>query len=145
VAALGYLERSSGLEPRRESLPRCPRCSALLRPHVLLFDELYDEHVDYGFEVRRGAERMALALFVGTSFAVGVTGLVLREALGWRVPVVAHVVSSLVPKCLSLSHLYQKMRPSTLLWREIRARRDSRKELSTRHPCGMLAASGALG
>jgi NAD-dependent deacetylase len=77
-------------EPRRETLPRCARCGAFLRPHVLLFDELYDEHVDYGFgEVRRGAECMALAMFVGTSFAVGVTDLVLREALGWRVPVVS--------------------------------------------------------
>ena len=77
-------------DPRQENLPRCPRCGALLRPHGLLFDELYDGHMDYGFgEVRRGAERMALALFVGTSFAVGVTDLVLREALGWRVPVIS--------------------------------------------------------
>jgi NAD-dependent deacetylase len=77
-------------EPRRETLPRCPRCGALLRPHVLLFDEYYDEHADYGFgEVRRGAERMALTLFAGTSFSVGVTDLVLREALGWRVPVIS--------------------------------------------------------
>ncbi len=61
-----------------------------MRAHVLLFDELYDEHTDYGFsEVRRGLERMALALFVGTSFSVGVTELVLREALGWRLPVLS--------------------------------------------------------
>ena len=77
-------------DPRHETLPRCPRCNALLRPHVLLFDELYDDHVDFGFgEVRRAAERMALTLFVGTSFAVGVTDLVLREALGWRIPVLS--------------------------------------------------------
>jgi NAD-dependent protein deacetylase/lipoamidase len=76
--------------PRRETLPRCSRCSSLLRPHVLLFDEYYDEHMDYGFgEVRHGAERMALTLFAGTSFSVGVTDLVLRQALGWRVPVVS--------------------------------------------------------
>jgi NAD-dependent SIR2 family protein deacetylase len=77
-------------DPRRETLPRCPRCGSLLRPHVLLFDEFYDEHADYGFgEVRRAAERSALTLFAGTSFSVGVTELVLREALGWRVPVVS--------------------------------------------------------
>ncbi len=76
--------------PARENLPRCPACGALVRAHVLLFDELYDEHTDYGFsEVRRGLERMALALFVGTSFSVGVTELVLREALGWRLPVLS--------------------------------------------------------
>jgi NAD-dependent deacetylase len=77
-------------DPRSETLPRCPRCGSLLRPHVLLFDELYDEHMDYRFgEVRRAAERSALTLFAGTSFSVGVTELVLREALGWRVPVVS--------------------------------------------------------
>jgi NAD-dependent deacetylase len=76
--------------PAREHLPRCPACGALVRAHALLFDEYYDEHVDYGFgEVRRAAERMALALFVGTSFSVGVTDLILREALGWRLPVIS--------------------------------------------------------
>jgi NAD-dependent protein deacetylase/lipoamidase len=73
--------------PGRDALPRCPACGALLRAHCLLFDEFYDDHLDYGWgEVRRAAERMALALFVGTSFAVGVTDLVLREALGWNLP-----------------------------------------------------------
>ena len=77
-------------DSRRETLPRCPRCNSLLRPHVLLFDEYYDEHADYSFgEVQRAAERSALTLFAGTSFSVGVTELVLREALGWRVPVVS--------------------------------------------------------
>jgi NAD-dependent deacetylase len=77
-------------DPRRENLPRCPRCGSLLRAHALLFDEYYDEHADYGFSRVRGAmERMALALFAGTSFSVGVTELVLREALGWRLPVVS--------------------------------------------------------
>lgn len=74
--------------PAREHLPRCPECGSLLRAHALLFDEYYDEHFDYGFgEVRRALERMALAVFVGTSFSVGVTDIVLREALGWRLPV----------------------------------------------------------
>jgi len=76
--------------PARQHLPLCPDCGALVRAHALLFDEYYDEHVDYGFgEVRRALERMALALFVGTSFSVGVTELVLREALGWRLPVIS--------------------------------------------------------
>ena len=76
--------------PRQETLPRCPRCGALLRAHALLFDEYYDEHADYGFDrVRQAMERMALAVFAGTSFSVGVTDLVLREALGWKLPVVS--------------------------------------------------------
>ena len=77
-------------DPARENLPRCPHCGALLRAHALLFDEYYDEHLDYGFgQVRSALERMALALFAGTSFSVGVTDLVLREALGWRIPVIS--------------------------------------------------------
>jgi len=76
--------------PARENIPRCPECGSLVRAHALLFDEYYDEHFDYGFgEVRRAVERMSLALFVGTSFSVGVTDLVLREALGWRLPVIS--------------------------------------------------------
>ena len=76
--------------PSRATLPRCPECGALLRAHALLFDEYYDEHADYRYgEVRRAVERMAAALFVGTSFSVGVTELVLREALGWRTPALA--------------------------------------------------------
>jgi NAD-dependent deacetylase len=75
-------------EPRSETLPRCPVCGALLRPHALLFDEYYEEHIDYRFaDVRRALERMSLALFAGTSFSVGITEIVLREALGWRLPV----------------------------------------------------------
>lgn len=92
----GSLDRDDGSleafrrDPGRATLPRCPECGALLRAHVLLFDELYDEHTDYAFGVVRYAiERMALALFVGTSFSVGVTDLVLREALGWRTPVIS--------------------------------------------------------
>ena len=74
-------------EPAWETLPRCPECEAPLRAHALFFDELYDGHVDYGFErVRRAVERMRLVLFVGTSFAVGVTELVLRASLFGRVP-----------------------------------------------------------
>lgn len=76
--------------PKHENLPRCPRCGALLRAHALLFDETYDEHIDYGFgRVRNAVERMALALFAGTSFSVGITDIVLREALGWRTPVLS--------------------------------------------------------
>jgi NAD-dependent deacetylase len=77
-------------EPRRENLPPCPRCGALLRAHALLFDEYYDDHADYGFDrVRNALDRMALAVFAGTSFSVGVTELVLRTALGWRLPAIS--------------------------------------------------------
>lgn len=74
-------------EPSRETLPRCPECGAPMRAHALFFDEMYDGHADYGFaRVQRAVERMSLALFVGTSFAVGITELVLRASLFGRVP-----------------------------------------------------------
>lgn len=74
-------------DPSPATLPRCPECGDLLRAHALFFDEYYDGHADYRWsEVQRDLERMALALFVGTSFSVGVTELALRSALFGKVP-----------------------------------------------------------
>lgn len=79
-------------EPLREHLPRCPDagCGALLRQHVLWFDEAYHEHDDYRFEqVRRYLRELDLVVCVGTSFSVGITEMVLRAALSVGAPVVA--------------------------------------------------------
>lgn len=66
--------------PSRETLPTCPTCGSLLRQHVLWFDEFYDEHADYQWHrVLEAAASMRLGLFVGTSFAVGVTELFLQQ------------------------------------------------------------------
>jgi len=74
-------------QPSEETLPRCPECGSPLRAHALFFDELYDGHVDYGFErARRAFAEMSLALFVGTSFAVGITEIALRTTLFQRIP-----------------------------------------------------------
>jgi NAD-dependent deacetylase len=78
---LGPLAR----EAVAEALPRCPACGSLLRAHVLFFDEFYDDHRDFRFaEVSAAAEQADLLLFVGTSFAVGVTDMLLRAALRRR-------------------------------------------------------------
>jgi NAD-dependent protein deacetylase/lipoamidase len=75
-------------EPAEETLPRCPECASLLRPHVLWFDESYDGHLDYDLpRVWEEKARMALTLFVGTSFSVGITDMLLREARSLGVPV----------------------------------------------------------
>jgi len=67
-------------------VPRCPACGSLLRPHVLWFDEYYNEHRDYRIDaVVHQMRAMDLVLFVGTSLAVGVTEMVLGEALGRQV------------------------------------------------------------
>lgn len=61
-------------DPRVEHIPRCPECHALVRPHVLWFDELYDSHPDYEWRrTMEAAHRMRLLLCVGTSLSVGVT------------------------------------------------------------------------
>lgn len=74
-------------DPSLETLPRCPECGSPLRAHALFFDEIYDSHHDYAFSRARHAfDEMSLALFVGTSFAVGITEIALRTTLFQRVP-----------------------------------------------------------
>jgi NAD-dependent deacetylase len=76
--------------PSSDTLPHCPRCGAILRQHVLWFDEYYDSHRDYQWSrVLDAAASADAVLFVGTSFSVGVTDLILRSALGRGRPVLS--------------------------------------------------------
>lgn len=76
--------------PCEANLPRCPRCHAVLRQHVLWFDECYDSHQDYQWErVVEASSLCGAVLFVGTSFSVGVTQLILSAALDRGVPVLS--------------------------------------------------------
>jgi NAD-dependent deacetylase len=74
-------------DPVVENLPRCPACSSLLRQHVLWFDERYDSHADQWDRVCAAAADAELFIFVGTSFSVGVTELLLESALSRGKPV----------------------------------------------------------
>jgi len=101
-APRGSLPRSSvdlapfRREPALAHLPRCPTCGALLRQHVLWFDETYDEHADYQIErVVDAAERAEVVLFAGTSFSVGITDLLLHTA--WRNGAAAFAVDPAPP------------------------------------------------
>lgn len=68
-------------EPRLGAIPRCPRCHSLMRPHVLWFDEMYTDHVDYRWStVTEACDLMGLVVAVGTSFSVGVTDWIGRAA-----------------------------------------------------------------
>lgn len=81
LARSGVDLRPLGEVRSRDAIPRCPDCGALLRAHVLLFDEYYGDHEDYRYdEALLAAENAASMLFVGTSFAVGITDLLLRVA-----------------------------------------------------------------
>jgi NAD-dependent deacetylase len=76
--------------PSLEGLPKCPECGAILRQHVLWFDELYQGHEDYQWrKVQEAATLMGLALFVGTSFAVGVTDMFVQHALSVGIPAIS--------------------------------------------------------
>ena len=69
-------------QPSETVLPRCPVCSSILRAHVLFFDEHYFEHADYRFsEVENSGSQASLIIFVGTSFSVGVTDVLVRSGL----------------------------------------------------------------
>jgi NAD-dependent deacetylase len=74
--------------PSLQTVPRCPACNDLLRQHVLWFDEYYAGHDDYQWpRVQHAASSMDFLLFVGTSFAVGVTDLFLQLGLPRGIPV----------------------------------------------------------
>jgi NAD-dependent deacetylase len=74
-------------KPEVETLPKCPECGGLLRAHVLFFDEYYQEHRDYRFdEVLEAGEESSVFLFVGTSFSVGITDILLQSAALRRAP-----------------------------------------------------------
>ena len=73
--------------PSLDTLPRCPACDQLLRAHVLFFDEYYQEHHDYRFDdVQSSAGAARLMLFIGTSFSVGVTDLIVQSGRARGVP-----------------------------------------------------------
>ena len=61
------LARGERVPDGARALLACPRCGGAARPHVLWFDETYDEP-RYRFEsAQRAAERAALLIVVGTS------------------------------------------------------------------------------
>jgi NAD-dependent deacetylase len=95
-APAGSLPRSTfdldrfAKDPTPASLPRCPACASIMRQHVLWFDEYYDSHRDYGWpRVLEAAGSAEAVLFIGTSFSVGVTDLVLTAALDRGRPVMS--------------------------------------------------------
>jgi NAD-dependent deacetylase len=62
----------------RENL-RCPRCGARSRPHILLFDESYNEHHYHFYSSLSSARQTALLVVVGTAGATNLPNQVARE------------------------------------------------------------------
>jgi NAD-dependent deacetylase len=72
--------RGAEVPAAARALLRCPRCGALARPHVLWFDEVYDEE-RYRLEtVRRLAMQATLLVVVGTSAQTNLPWQVVRLA-----------------------------------------------------------------
>ena len=55
-------------------------CGARSRPHILLFDESYNEHHYHYFSTIKAAKETALLLVVGTAGATNLPNQVAREA-----------------------------------------------------------------
>ncbi len=78
--SLEICSREEALPPSFDTLLRCPACGARTRPHVLWFDETYNEKF-YRFESALAvAGRTALLLIVGTSGATN-----LPNQVAWTV------------------------------------------------------------
>ena len=67
---------------------RCPRCGDYLRPHVLWFDESYDEARFHIESTLAAIERCAGLLVVGTSGATTLPSMMVERALTRATPVV---------------------------------------------------------
>jgi NAD-dependent deacetylase len=61
------LDKGDAVDPAARALLVCPRCGAMARPHVLWFDESYDEPRYFLDTVHRLAARAALVVVAGTS------------------------------------------------------------------------------
>ena len=87
-------ERGDTLEPAHIQALRCPECGAMGRPHVLWFDEYYDED-RYRFEsAQKVTRRATMLLVVGTSGATNLPLHMVSIAARRRIPIVDINLSS---------------------------------------------------
>ena len=73
--------RDQALSERELALLRCPDCGGWARPHVLWFDEYYDEPNYHCETALAEASRADILLVVGTSGATNLPNIVAREML----------------------------------------------------------------
>lgn len=96
--------------PRVRTIPHCPECDGLMRPHVLWFDEVYTDHADYGWtKVVEACDHASFVAAVGTSFSVGVTDLIQEAASSRGVPMfIVDPGAHCAPARGTLVHLKEK-------------------------------------
>lgn len=76
------LERGDTVAPALRDALVCPRCGGMSRPHVLWFDESYDEPRFFLDTVRGLARRAALVVIAGTSGQTNLPWQVVQLAYG---------------------------------------------------------------
>ena len=74
--------------PVDQLLPLCPECEALARPHVLWFDELYNETFYKIETVSRLASDLSLLFVIGTTLQTNLPYRVVMSALYRKVPII---------------------------------------------------------
>jgi NAD-dependent deacetylase len=75
------LEKGQELTEEQVDKLKCPKCDAFTRPHVLWFDEFYDETYYKRDSALRVSKETGLLLIVGTSGATTLPQLVVKNAL----------------------------------------------------------------
>jgi NAD-dependent deacetylase len=78
--AVPDLDRGAAVAPETQAVLACPRCGGMARPHVLWFDESYDEPRFFFHTVRRLAGEAALVVVAGTSAQTNLPWQVVRLA-----------------------------------------------------------------
>lgn len=71
--------KDAGLTDSDREHLRCPLCGARSRPHILLFDESYNEHHYHFYSSLKAAQQTALLIVVGTAGATNLPNQVARE------------------------------------------------------------------
>ena len=74
-------DKSEPLSAVERDLLQCPRCHQRLRPHVLWFDETYNEHHYHLESTIAAARQTALLLVIGTSGATNLPNQVVAEVI----------------------------------------------------------------
>lgn len=88
VPDLGQINQNTGFEPDWKDPLTCPRCGQWMRPHVLWFDETYDEP-RYRYEsTQRAAASAGLLVVVGTAGATNLPRQMAQIARAKGTPII---------------------------------------------------------
>jgi NAD-dependent deacetylase len=79
-------DRGRAIGPAQRSLLVCPPSGHLARPHVLWFDESYDEARFKLYSTLRAVERAGLVVVVGTSGATNLPSMVVQRTVQRNTP-----------------------------------------------------------